>query len=439
MMLSHRIKLLFFMLSALFSVAEGRDVIVADGATHEVLASASVFSANGSFLGVSNARGRLPFASERDFPLTVRYLGYKEVTVGEELPDTIFLHENPLDLSEVVVESKAQKALHIMAYVREYSTLSTYTDTIFLFREKTVDFMLPSNPKSKFRGWRQPRVLYSKSYYRFMNECGLDSVSDACNQYFSWADWVGISPEVPLPQTISDNEMATDTVFGKYGPTETWVRNGDRLKLSVDVLVDTTSRRWVPNLSVFFRNDLDYDMFKLQINYENIASKTVGPLDITAYSFNIESNGRGRNMFMFNKIDQPIYVTTYGEVYVLDKEFITIAEARKWEKGVTDGEEIGIIEAYGAPELQPAIAGLIERVNSIDREEIRLALQPDQRLAGHRVVRNFGQEMLSRIRNMLGIARIRGMMKQKKKWKDFRRNNAKDFNIQRFEEATPRQ
>ncbi|MDE6805737.1 MAG: hypothetical protein K2J05_02910, partial [Muribaculaceae bacterium] len=43
------------------------------------------------------------------------------------------------NLPEFVVESNENKYLHVLAYVREYSTLSTYTDTIFMFREKMVD------------------------------------------------------------------------------------------------------------------------------------------------------------------------------------------------------------------------------------------------------------------------------------------------------------
>lgn len=47
------------------------------------------------------------------------------------------------ELPEVLVESPKRNMLHVMAYVREYSNLTTYSDTVILFREKMVDFMLP--------------------------------------------------------------------------------------------------------------------------------------------------------------------------------------------------------------------------------------------------------------------------------------------------------
>lgn len=86
------------------------------------------------------------------------------------------------ELPEVLVLSKNHKVLHMLAYVREYSTLTTYTDTVFLFREKMVDYMLPVFG-AKFEGWTKPRVLTSRSYYQFKDSRGLDSVSDVSNYH----------------------------------------------------------------------------------------------------------------------------------------------------------------------------------------------------------------------------------------------------------------
>lgn len=424
-----------FTVSVLLSLlqAKARDIIVADSRTHEPLSGASIFSKSGTLLGVSNHNGKLPYLSTSEFPITIRYIGFKERTITKEMSDTIFLTEKPKELAEVVVSSKSQKELHILAYVREYSTLSTYTDTVQMFREKTVDYMLPLSPKLNFRGWRNPRILCSRSYYRFTNAQGLDSVSTTFNNHFSWADWVGILPEVNLPKSVVANENVTDTIFGKYSRTETWVRNGDKLRLEVDVLADTTSRKWVPNLSAFFRTGLDYERFKLQANYENLTGNSVSPLELSEYSFIIESNGRGRDMFLFNRKDQPIFVTTYAEVYILDREFIPISEARKWERGETGMDEIGIIEAPGAPPLQKDIAQLIDRVNNVDHDRVRLTLKPDERLVSHRIVRNFGQEMLMRLKNMFGISTLRGKHKRETKWRKFREERKKNFHIRRFD------
>ena len=138
-------------------------------------------------------------------------------------------------------------------------------------------------------------------------------------------------------------------------------------------------------------------------------------------------------MFLFNRKDQPIFVTTYAEVYILDREFIPISEARKWERGETGMDEIGIIEAPGAPPLQKDIAQLIDRVNSVDHDRVRLTLKPDERLVSHRIVRNFGQEMLMRLKNMFGISTLRGKHKRETKWRKFREERKKNFHIRRFD------
>ena len=320
------------------------NVIIADSLSREVLPYASVFNSNGKLAGVCSVDGLLPHLSESDYPLTIRYLGYKEKCVNYQDSDTVFLQEYTVDLPEVIVGSNKHKILHTLAYVREYSMLTTYTDTVFLFREKMVDYMLPMDKRLKFEGWLNPRILKSNSYYRFTDSTGLDSVSDQCNHHFSWADWVGIIPTAAIPESLVRNRIGVDTIRGKYSPTEIWLRNDDRLTLDVNVLADTTSRKWVPNLSLFFKENLDFEQFRVKFNYGNVVTDSIAPIDLTGYSFNIESNGRGRGMFRFSRNDEPFFVSTYAEVYVVDKEYITVKEAKKWEKGNLNLDDICIIE-----------------------------------------------------------------------------------------------
>ena len=177
----------------------GQGFVVADAGDRRALPGASVFDKNGTVVCVCDAKGRSKIIGAADYPLTVRYLGYHEKAVKEAC-DTVFLEENPMDLQEVVVSGRQQKVLHILGYVREYSTLTTYSDTVFLFREKMVDFMLTPGKKIRFKGWSNPRVLKSKSYYRFTNAEGLDSVSSEGNYHFSWSDWIDA---IPSPTPVS--------------------------------------------------------------------------------------------------------------------------------------------------------------------------------------------------------------------------------------------
>ena len=141
------------------------------------------------------------------------------------------------------------------------------------------------------------------------------------------------------------------------------------------------------------------------INYDNVISSEGGPLELTGFSYNIESRGRGRGMFQFNRHDQPFFVTTYVEVYILDKEFISVKEAKKWDKR-NFSEEIEILEPVEAPDLAPSILALIDRVNRIDTDQVRLSIKPDERLMSRNIRKgNFGigHRALSLLKRITGI------------------------------------
>lgn len=422
-------RFLTFILSAILSISAVKGecaVVVADSATHMPLPSASVFDRSGRAIGISDSRGRLPYISPAEYPVTVRYLGFGEECVAEAGVDTVFLAEIPTELQEVVIESRQHKVLHVLAYVREYSSLSTYTDTVFLFREKMVDFMMTPDEKVRFTGWMNPRVLKSRSYYRFTNASGLDSVSSEWGNHFSWSDWIGIVPSPSVPAGVRGAESGSDTIRGKYSPAEIWIRHDDRMTVDVDVLADTTSRRWVPNLSSFFRRQLDFENFRVRFNYGCVTDDSLCVTDLTGYSFNIESNGRGHDMFRFNRRDEPFFVSTFAEVYILDKEYITVKEAKKWSKLKFDSGDIEIIEAAEAPGLQQPVLELIARVEAIDAEGVRLDRAPDRRFVGRPPRKiNFGERALTLLKDLTGITYFRSHRNFNNNWNSFRRSQSK--------------
>lgn len=409
--------------------AQPHRIVVADSLTRSPLPSASIFNHKGNFIGISSRNGTVTCALASDFPITIRYMGYNERSIPYEGADSVFLIENISELPEVVVEAKQKKMLHILAYVREYSSLSSYTDTISLFREKMVDFMLPTRENTRYKGWRYPRSLNTRSYYRYTNSHGLDSVSSRCNHHFSWSDWIGMIPATRIPSKMSNIENMVDTIYGKYSPAEIWIKNEDRYSLDINVLADTTSRKWVPNISYFFsKEDTDFERFRLKLNYDNVLENEITPLDLTGYSFNIESRGRGRGMFRFNRHDQPFFVTTYAEVYILDKEYISIKEAKKWDNRKFSAKELEILEPAQAPVLDPATLALIDRVNNIDTDQVRLKIKPDEQLKSRNIRKgNFGigHRALALLKQMTGITYYKSHKNFNRRWNDFRNSRKK--------------
>ncbi len=396
-------------------------MVVADSTTRLPLPNASVFNRHGKALGMTDKKGRLPEISPESYPVTVSHLGFHSKTLAKAPGDTIFLQEKSSQLPEVKFVSRQSKYLHIFAYVREYSTLTTYSDTVFMFREKTVDYMLPPEGKMKFKGWTNPRTLASKSYYRFTNADGLDSVSDVSNHHFSWSDWVSIAPLTKLPPKLRGAESLSDTLRGKYSPTEVWTKKNDKVNVEVNVLADTASRKWVPNLSSFFRNDLDFHRFKVTYDYKNVIGDSISPFDLSGYRFNIESNGRGHKMFKFNKVDESFFVTTNAEIYILDREYLTPKEARKLADKNISFLTADLPEPAFAPELQPDIQNLVARVNNIDRNKIKLDFAIDPLMLNTLPPHNnytMGKRLLFMLKDLTGISSLKFHRNLKKRQRE---------------------
>ncbi len=217
-------------------------------------------------------------------------------------------------------------------------------------------------------------------------------------------------------------------MFGKYSPTETWTRINDSIRINIDVLADTMSRKWVPDFAGFFRKNLDYEKFKLNFDFSNISGDTVSALDLDRYSFSVDSRGRGRDMFQFNRINDPVFVSTHADVYVLDKEYISVKEARKWDKRNFATDEIGIYEPMEAPALAPSVEALIARVNLLNKDEVRLNFTPDHRLMSNNNSRkNFkiGRRALFLLKQLTGITLYKSHKNFNTNWKRFSQDRLK--------------
>lgn len=368
-----------FILCCVSAVTAGGTVIV-DAVTGDSLPKASVFDKKGNLIGICSDVGELPYVARSSYPISIRYMGYATSTVDKPGQDKVFLKEMAYDLPEMTVNSKDHQVLHLTGYVREYSTLSTYTDTVLLFREKTVDFMIPSKKVKNYKGWLLPRVLASRSYYHITNSEGLDSVSNHYREHFSWSDWVGLFDNTVVPSDIRDKNVATHTDYGKYSPSTIWHKVNDNITLDVDVLSDKNNSKWVPAFADFMATRVDCNRLTLKYRFAGVDSHEVFADNITGLSFNIESNGRGRNLKRTLQTNDPIYVNTYAELYITDREYLSVSRAYKLEKKPPVAEDVGINPPPEAPDLHPAVLALIERVDNFDYNTPRLAEQPDHRL-----------------------------------------------------------
>ena len=363
-------------------MAAARNAVVVDSVTGMPLPRASVFDRKGNPIGISGNDGRMPYATADYYPLSVRYVGYSTYVVPDPACDSIRMQKQMYELPGITVLNEKKDVLYMVGYVREFSTLTTYTDTIQLFREKTVDFMLPAKRTKRLNGWLNPRVLASQSYYRFSTAYGLDSVSNYYRQHFTWADWVGILDRVEIPAALRTDMVGTDTVQGRYCPASIWRRVNDAMYVDVDVLSDTTSRKWIPTIAPFLRGNVDFSRLSVAYSLNDVEGKELRAENISQMSISIESTGRGWRLFQVFPKDQPFFVSTYAELYIIDRAYLTVAQAQQLDQNRPRSADVGIVRPDVAPDLPPAVIDLMARVDGIDHDQRRLGMQPDERLAG---------------------------------------------------------
>lgn len=355
-----------------------KNAVVVDSKNRQPVNKASVLDRKGKLIGFSSEDGSLPDIPLSSYPVSIRCIGYKPASLEKPADRFIILEENTFNLPELLVDSKKHQVLHLVGYLREYSTLESYYDTIFLFREKTVDFMIPTKRVKRYEGWTRPRVLASKSYYHFTNMEGLDSVSKYYDQIFSWSDLAGIFKSVSLPEKLKYAESATDTVFGKYSPSSIWRKNGENVFLRNDMLADKDEHKWTPDHFKLFSMAVDFTKFITHYACTDVNSNVVLADNISMLSYNIESQGRVLDLRRLFHSDDPIFMNTYAEIYITDREYLSVSQASKWEKDPPLGDEIGINPPAEAPELQPEILDLIERVENFDYETHRINTKTDR-------------------------------------------------------------
>lgn len=356
----------------------GEKITVVDAKTGNPLPKASILDRKGKVIGFCSDDGYLPDIPLDAYPISIRCIGYEPMSLEKPSTDHIKLKEKNIKLPDLIVDSKKHQVLHIVGYLREYSTLESYYDTVFLFREKTVDFMIPTKRAKHYEGWTRPRVLASKSYYRFTNMEGLDSVSKYYEQIFSWSDLAGIFKSIVLPEKLKHSESATDTVFGKYSPSTIWRKNGENVFLRNDMLADKEDHKWTPDHFRLFSMAVDFTKFITNYACTDVNSSVVLADNISMLSYNIESQGRVLDLRRLFHSDDPIFMNTYAEIYITDREYISVSQASKLEKNPPLGDDIGINPPPEAPELQPEIKDLIERVNNFDYDGHRIVSKTDR-------------------------------------------------------------
>lgn len=335
------------------------------------LAGASVFNRSGSIIGLTAADGKIPDMSESNYPLTVRFMGFKSLTVTTAAEDSVMMAPLPYTLSEVTASAVGRPAVLLLGYMREYTSTVTETDTATTYREATVDFMILRDKAKKVKEWRTPRVLSERRYCHYHNNKGIDSISTQGNEdlNLSFASIIKLPKSISVPERLRGllpGVSAADSVAGKYRNKQLWqvtavTDSTSNISLYRDMLADQENGVMSPLMFKLLGMTLDITTFNSRFIMDNVGGDHIDAEDMQRISFAFDGVGRGKLIKMAAGAKKPVDLKSYFEIYITDRRYLTADEAREWKD---NPERIIRIPDVIDP-LDPATQSVVDRARSL--------------------------------------------------------------------------
>lgn len=353
-------------LSLLFSLVilatyAGNKIKVVDDKDSSPVAYATVFGNSGVIVGLTDDNGIINVSSTKDFPLTVKCLGYEpaqcDVSDGE-----VRLKYSLLTLQEVVVTPVDRPVLHLVCYVREYVSGTTGTDTLMNYNEHMADFFLPTRKKIKgFKPQTSPRFLRSRLYSRISDSNGLDSIFKPKyrDDSFSWEGLVSFTSGVISESEKIANGAKVDSVPGKHGTKELLRKNGDATYIvQTDYLADSKNHKISPFIFKMLGLTIDFTELQGSWVYKANDERKYTAADIVSGTFSLSVLGKGKWIKKAFKSDAPVQMYSFYEIYPVDAEYLTVEESKEMQE--ENLPKIKWTVSPNATPLAPAIQRMVD-------------------------------------------------------------------------------
>lgn len=351
---------------AALALSAGARTVVVDGDDRSPLIAASVFDANGTLVALTDTCGA--FAAH--LPVTVRCMGYEAATLERDA-DTLSLAPASYGLPEMTFNLANRDVMRLICYVREYAGLAGSNDTTGLFSEYMVDYMLPVKKLKGFKGRGAPRTLAQRRVARIMDpRAGTDSiaVNPDDDELISWLMLASLPVERDGEYECFPDSVLSDgehIVPGKYGPRVVFRTTPDAISESADGLADRKDHRWSPWFFKIFGITMEFTDLRISRAYMREADGSRKPENLLMATFSMEALGRGKLLRKVFDSKSPVQIRTYMEIYPVDREYLTVTEARECEKDKTASWPMTVSPA--APALDAATARLVEQAREIQR------------------------------------------------------------------------
>lgn len=337
-----------------------------DAETKAPLPLASITDRSGNVVGMTDKSGVIPESQKDGYPITFNYMGYASLQILKPAEDDEKMNQQEYELPEIVIRPGARPLLHLTGYMREVTSVLCSSDSVTIFKESVVDFLVPVE-KTKIKEWNKARELASKTYVRMSNSSGLDSVST--NHEYEFMLWGNRKSLIPSATKISDRikglDVVCDTVMGRYYPKIIWLKNGDITRWSGDALANEKNHITTPWALKLF--GLTTDVTEISENYvfNSPEDDFIRPADLKQVSITIDMLAKGKLYKKTFDSSSPVNVRNYMELYLTDREFLSEEEGKSLKKEIPIIDSSDILAPTNANPLHPAIIRTVERVNSL--------------------------------------------------------------------------
>lgn len=359
-------------LFSLLSFSGNAAVVVTDLESGLPLPKASVFDRNGVFIGMTGEDGEVPADIPASaYPVNIRYVGYLPADVHSPDSGVVALEESPYVLPEIVVDDKSRNMLYVKAYVRDYSSGLHSTDTMTYFSESIVDFMIPLAEKPKYKGWKKSRVLAEREYGRVVRDRNgerRDTLTYTENSNTTGRTF-SLSSRFDVPREILDGTERKVVVDGKYGPRDVWTAVGESFLLDRDILADQKNHVSSPALLKLFGMTIDFTREENLYKFDRVEGRSVlRPDMISEAAFFFDVTLKGKAFKWITKQKEPVDISAYSELFVIDRAYLTVDEAKELQK---DAPEVDA-GSFSAPEGIPPVPAEVRRLKESVIENLGL-------------------------------------------------------------------
>lgn len=334
----------------------------------EPLPLASITDRYGNIIGLTDNDGNIPELKPGAFPVTFTYIGFEPLEVKNLSRREIAMKPSSYNLPEIQIMPGSHPLMHITAYMREHSTSMGSSDSVVILKESIVDFLIRVD-KTKVKEWKKPRDLASKTYVRFTGKNGLDSVGSKVDDIYLWANKLNLFPSMKsklnVPEkVVGKTGFAVDTVTTSKGTTLVWQRKDNVIRLNRDVLSAYANHTYSPKIMKVLGATTDFTEMTNNYVFNNTGTAVLHPSDLRQLSLSMKMKGRGKIWKWTFDSKGYIDVTDYVEVYVIDREYLTEAEAKDIRKNPPYVRPSDLKAPNGAAPLHPAIQSIIDRINA---------------------------------------------------------------------------